>query len=78
MFSDAGLLDPTILQKGLSVIKEQMNDIKREAFQIETEMEKRFSDMMYKNSQRRYLPSSLTEEILAHRMEHLKALNNKI
>jgi hypothetical protein len=50
MFSDAGLLDPTILQKGLSVIKEQMNDIKREAFQIETEMEKRFSDMMYKNS----------------------------
>jgi len=67
MFSDAGLLDPTILQKGLSVIKEQMNDIKREAFQIETEMEKRFSDMMYKNSQRRYLPSSLTEEILAHK-----------
>ena len=67
MFSDAGLLDPTILQKGLFVIKEQMNDIKREAFQIETEMEKRFSDMMYKNSQRRYLPSSLTEEILAHK-----------
>ena len=67
MFSDAGLLDPTILQKGLSVIKEQMNDIKREAFQIETEMEKRFSDMIYKNSQRRYLPSSLTEEILAHK-----------
>lgn len=67
MFSDAGLLDPTILQKGLTVIKEQMNDIKREAFQIETEMEKRFSDMMYKNSQRRYLPSSLTEEILAHK-----------
>lgn len=69
MFSDAGLLDPTILQKGIAVIKEQMKDVQREALNIETEMEKRFSDMLHKNSQRRYLPQSLTEEILVHKQK---------
>ena len=69
MFSDAGLLDPTILQKGIATIKEQMMDVQREALAIETEMEKRFSDMLHKNSQRRYLPKSLTEEILEHKQK---------
>jgi len=32
-------------------------------------MEKRFGDMMHKNSQRRYLPKSLTEEILNYRQK---------
>lgn len=67
MFSNAGELDPTILQKGISTIKEQMKDVQREALMIETEMEKRFSDMITKNTTRRYLPSSLTDEILAHK-----------
>ena len=50
MFSAAGVLDPTILQKGIATIKEQMKDVQREALSIETEMEKRFSDMLHKNS----------------------------
>ena len=50
MFSEAGVLDPTILHKGIATIKEQMKDVQREALNIETEMEKRFSDMMHKNS----------------------------
>ena len=41
--------------------------MQREALSIETEMEKRFSDMLHKNSQRRYLPKSLTEEIIEHK-----------
>ena len=44
-----------------------MKDVQREALMIEAEMEKRFSDMISKNTQRRYLPSSLTDEILAHK-----------
>ena len=74
MFSDAGVLDPTILQKGISTIKEQMKDVQREALMIETEMEKRFSDMINKNSANRYLPKSLTEEIIQHKnaMNELK------
>lgn len=67
MFSDAGVLDPTILQKGISTIKEQMKDVQREALMIETEMEKRFSDMINKNNANRYLPKSLTEEIIHHK-----------
>ena len=46
-----------------------MKDVQREALSIETEMEKRFSDMMHKNSQRRYLPKSLTEEIIEHKQK---------
>lgn len=69
MFSDAGVLDPTLLQKGISTIKEQMKDVQREALQIETEMERRFSDMVMKNSQRRYLPKSLTDEIVEHKQK---------
>ena len=46
-----------------------MMDVQREALAIETEMEKRFSDMLHKNSQRRYLPKSLTEEILEHKQK---------
>ena len=67
MFSEAGVLDPTILQKGIATIKEQMKDVQREALMIETEMEKRFSDMINKNTSQRYLPKSLTEEIIAHK-----------
>jgi hypothetical protein len=44
-----------------------MKDVQNEALAIETEMERRFSDMIQKNSQRRYLPKSLTEEILDHK-----------
>ena len=41
---------------------------------IETEMEKRFSDMIRNNSKNRYLPKSLTEEIIEHKnaMNELK------
>ena len=46
-----------------------MKDVQREALAIETEMETRFNDMLHKNSQRRYLPQSLTEEILAHKLK---------
>lgn len=45
------------------MIKEQMKDVQREALQIETEMERRFSEMLNRNSQRKYLPKSLEDEI---------------
>ena len=41
-----------------------MRDAQKEALQIETEMERRFSDMLNRNSQRKYLPRSLTDEIV--------------
>ncbi len=41
-----------------------MRDVQKEALQIETEMERRFSDMLNRNSQRKYLPRSLTDEIV--------------
>ncbi len=41
-----------------------MRDVQKEAFQIETEMERRFSDMLNRNSQQKYLPRSLTDEIV--------------
>ena len=44
-----------------------MKDVQREALQIETEMEKRFSDMINRNNANRYLPKSLTEEIMQHK-----------
>lgn len=69
MFNHDGVLDPTILQKGIEVIKEQMKDVQREALMIETEMEKRFGDMLNRNTQRRYLPKSLTEEIIEHKQK---------
>jgi hypothetical protein len=40
-----------------------MKDVQREALAIETEMEGRFSDMLNRNAQRRYLPKSLTDEV---------------
>ena len=64
MFGGDGVLDPTLLQKGISQIKDQMKDVQREAFLIENEMEKRFSDMLNRNSQRRYLPKTLTDEVI--------------
>ena len=67
MFDKEGALDPTILQKGIDLIKEQMKDVQKEALMIETEMEKRFGDMLNRNAQRRYLPKSLTEEIIEHK-----------
>ena len=63
MFSDNGSLDPTLLQKGIGQIKEQMKDVQREAILIETEMEKRFGDMINRNAQRRYLPRTLMDEV---------------
>ncbi len=51
------------------MIKEQMKDVQREALVIETEMEKRFGDMLNRNTQRRYLPKSLTEEIIEHKQK---------
>jgi hypothetical protein len=56
-------LDPSVLQRGINVIKEQMKDVQREALQIETEMERRFSEMLNRNSQRKYLPRSLADEV---------------
>jgi hypothetical protein len=38
------------LQKGIEIIKEQMKDVQREAVMIETEMEKRFGDMLHRNT----------------------------
>jgi uncharacterized protein (DUF2164 family) len=67
-FRDDGSLDPSLLQKGIAVIKEQMKDVQREALTIETEMERRFSDMLNRNTQRKYLPRSLTDEIIDGRM----------
>jgi hypothetical protein len=58
------------------VIKEQMKDVQREALLIETEMEKRFGDMLMRNTQRRYLPKSLTEELIEHKQK-LQELNVK-
>lgn len=49
------------------MIKEQMKDVQKEALMIETEMEKRFGDMLLRNTQRKYLPKSLTEEIIEHK-----------
>jgi hypothetical protein len=69
MFNHDGVLDPTILQKGIEVIKEQMKDVQREALMIETEMEKRFGDMLQRNTQRKYLPKSLTEELIEHKQK---------
>lgn len=40
-----------------------MKDVQREALQIETEMERRFSEMLNRNSQRKYLPRSLADEV---------------
>lgn len=40
---------------------------------IETEMEKRFGDMLMRNTQRRYLPKSLTEEIIEHKQKLAEA-----
>lgn len=31
MFQDNGVLDPSLLQKGISIIKEQMKDVQKEA-----------------------------------------------
>jgi hypothetical protein len=62
------VLDPSLLQKGIQVIKEQMKDVQREALQIETEMERRFSDMVERNAQKRYLPKSITDEIIEHKI----------
>lgn len=39
-------------------------------------MEKRFSDMLNRNTQRKYLPKSLTDEIVEHKLE-LQAKNIK-
>ena len=36
---------------------------------VETEMEKRFSDMLNRNTQRKYLPKSLTDELVEHKMK---------
>lgn len=46
-----------------------MKDVQREALTIETEMERRFSDMLNRNSQRRYLPKSLTDEIIEQKIK---------
>jgi hypothetical protein len=73
MFNQEGVLDPTILQKGIEMIKDQMKDVQREALLIETEMEKRFGDMLMRNTQRRYLPKSLTEEIIEHKQKLAEA-----
>ena len=51
------------------MIKEQMKEVQREASAIETEMEKRFSDMLNRNTQRKYLPKSLTDEIVEHKLK---------
>ncbi len=35
------LMDPTILKKGIEIIKEEMRDMQREAHLIESDLEKR-------------------------------------
>lgn len=69
IYQDSGVLDPTLLQKGINIIKEQMKDVQKEALAIETEMERRFSDMLNRNTQRKYLPKSLTDELIEHKMK---------
>ena len=46
-----------------------MKEVQKEALQIETEMERRFGDMLNRNSQRRYLPKSLTDEIIDSKLK---------
>lgn len=46
-----------------------MKDVQKEALAIETEMERRFSDMLNRNTQRKYLPKSLTDELIEHKMK---------
>ena len=46
-----------------------MKDVQKEALAIETEMERRFSDMINRNTQMRYLPKSLTDEIIEHKLK---------
>jgi len=53
-----------------------MKDVQREALLIETEMERRFTDMIGKNTMRRYMPKSLTEELVAHK-EKMQEINLK-
>ena len=53
-----------------------MKDVQREALMIETEMERRFTDMIGKNTMRRYMPKSLTEELVAHK-EKIQEINLK-
>lgn len=57
-------LDPKIIQKGMTEIREQMKEIQKEALSIESEMENRFADMMIKNEiKKRMLPDSLTSDM---------------
>lgn len=46
-----------------------MKDVQKEALQIETEMERRFSDMLNRNTQRKYLPKSLADEVYATKVK---------
>ena len=46
-----------------------MKDVQKEALAIETEMERRFSDMINRNNQRKFLPKSLTDEIIEHQLK---------
>ena len=39
-----------VMEQEMVIIKEQMKDVQREAVMIETEMEKRFGDMLHRNT----------------------------
>ena len=54
-------LDPKIIGKGISEIKEQMREVQKEAHLIESEMEERFKHMVAQNEAKlRNVPLSLT------------------
>ena len=53
---ETGIMDPSIMKKGLEDIKDSMKEVQREAMMIETEMEKRRTNMLMKEQTSKYLP----------------------
>jgi hypothetical protein len=60
-------MDPNILKKGIEDVREQMRDLQREAHLIESDMEKRREEAIFKTQQQRHMPQSITEEFDAYR-----------
>ena len=56
------MLDPNIMKKGLEDIKEQMRDVQKEAILIETDLERRRTETIMKEQQKRHLPQTITDE----------------
>ena len=63
----------------MSEIKEQMKEIQKEAYLIESEMEGKFQSMMLKNEvKKKMLPESLTSEMETEADKQARILNKEI